>query len=131
MLLADQADTEAYHGRLGKERELARRAVESAANNDTKETAAGYKAESALIEAYFGDTHRARADADAAIRLATNRYVQANTALALALAGDITRAEKLADGLDKSFPLNTSVRRYWLPTIRAAVWLAQWSLWGF
>ena len=125
VLLADQADTEAYHGRLGKERELARRAVESAANNDTKETAAGYKAESALIEAYFGDTQRARADADAAIRLATNRYVQGNTALALALAGDITRAEKLADELDKSFPLNTLVRRYWLPTIRAAVALGR------
>jgi eukaryotic-like serine/threonine-protein kinase len=121
VLLADQADTEAYHGRLGKGRELARRAMESAANNDTKETAAGYKAESALIEAYFGDTQRARADADVAIKLATNRYVQGNTALALALAGDTSRAEKLADGLDKSFPLNTSVRRYWLPTIRAAV----------
>jgi tetratricopeptide (TPR) repeat protein len=121
VLLADQADTEAYHGRLGNARELARRAVESAAHNDAKETAAGYKAESALIEAYFGDTQRAHADADAAIRLATNRYVQANTALALALAGDITRAEKLADELEKSFPLNTLVRRYWLPTIRAAV----------
>jgi len=121
VLLADEADTEAYHGRLGKGHELARRAVESAANNDAKETAAGYKAESALIEAYFGETERSRADADAAIRLATNRYVQENAALALALAGDITRAEKLADGLDKSFPLNTLVRRYWLPTIRAAV----------
>jgi hypothetical protein len=30
-------------------------------------------------------------------------------------------AEKLAAGLDKTFPLDTRVQRYWLPTIRAAV----------
>jgi predicted Zn-dependent protease len=42
-------------------------------------------------------------------------------ALALAQAGDIPSAEKLADELDKSRPLDTTVQRYWLPTIRAAV----------
>jgi hypothetical protein len=40
-------------------------------------------------------------------------------ALALARAGDRT-AEKLAAELDKTFPLDTLVQRYWLPTIRAA-----------
>jgi len=41
--------------------------------------------------------------------------------LALALAGEVTRAEKSATELDKRFPLNTEVQRYWLPTIRAAI----------
>jgi predicted Zn-dependent protease len=42
-------------------------------------------------------------------------------AQALALAGDVTGAEKLADELNKQLPLDTSVQKYWLPTIRANV----------
>jgi predicted Zn-dependent protease len=33
----------------------------------------------------------------------------------------LSRQEKLAAELDKAFPLDTLVQRYWLPTIRAAV----------
>jgi len=36
-------------------------------------------------------------------------------------AGDTAGTEKLAADLDKSYPLDTLVERYWLPTIRAAV----------
>jgi tetratricopeptide (TPR) repeat protein len=121
VLLADQADTEAYHGRLAKARELRRRAVESAERNDAKETAAGYYSVAGLEEAYLGETNQARADADAGLRLAPNRSVQLRAALALALVGDSTRAEELADELSKNFPVGTLVQRYWLPTIRAAV----------
>ena len=46
-------------------------------------------------------------------------------AVALARAGDTTGAEKLAAELDITYPLDTLVQRYWLPTIRAAVALAQ------
>ena len=42
-------------------------------------------------------------------------------ALALARAGDTAGAEKLAAELDKTYPLDTLVQRYWLPTIRAAI----------
>ena len=42
-------------------------------------------------------------------------------ALALARAGNAERAEKLAAELDKTFPLDTLVQSYWLPTIKAAV----------
>jgi len=37
------------------------------------------------------------------------------------LAGDTSGAEKLAAELDKTYPLDTLVQRYWLPTIRGAV----------
>jgi len=47
--------------------------------------------------------------------------VRAEAALALARAGDTAGAEKLAAELDKAFPLDTLVQRYWLPTIRAGV----------
>jgi eukaryotic-like serine/threonine-protein kinase len=69
----------------------------------------------------MGETEQARAGADAGLRLAPNRNAQLDAALALALVGDSTRAEKLADELSKRFPVGTLLQRYSLPTIRAAV----------
>jgi len=68
-----------------------------------------------------GNREEVRGEANAALKLAPNRDVKAMAALALARAGDTTVAEKLAAELDKTFPLDTLVERYWLPTIRAAV----------
>jgi tetratricopeptide (TPR) repeat protein len=120
-LLATQADTQAWYGKLKNARELTRRAMDSAEHNDAKETAAGYQAESALREVEVGNQEQARADANAALGLAPNRDVKAMAALALGRAGDTAGAEKLAAELDKTFPQDTLVQRYWLPTIRAAV----------
>jgi DNA-binding winged helix-turn-helix (wHTH) protein/tetratricopeptide (TPR) repeat protein len=121
MLLAAQADTEGWYGKLKNAHELTRWATDSAQHNDAKETAAGYQAAAALREVEAENWEQARADAKAAVKLAPNRDVQAIAALALARAGDTAAAEKLAAELDKTFPLGTLVQKYWLPTIRAAV----------
>ena len=121
LLLASQADTEGWHGRLKNAQELTIRAVNSALHNDARETAAAYQAEAALREVESGNPERARADAAAALKLAPNRDVQAMVAVALARAGDTVGAEKLAAELDRSYPLGTLVQRYWLSTIQAAV----------
>jgi eukaryotic-like serine/threonine-protein kinase len=121
VLLSTQSSTDAWYGKLKKARDLTRRAMDSSVHNDTNETAAGYQAEAALREAEAGNHGQARADANAAMKLAANRDVRAIGALALARAGDTAGAEKLAAELDKTFPLDTLVQRYWLPTIRAAV----------
>ncbi len=121
LLLAAQADTEGWYGRLRNASELTRRAMDSAQHNDAKETAATYQALAALREVESGYRNRAADDADASLKLASNRDVQAMAALALARAGDTARAEKIAAELDKKFPLDTLVERYWLPTIRAAL----------
>jgi serine/threonine protein kinase/tetratricopeptide (TPR) repeat protein len=122
VLLSAQADTEAWSGRLKNARELTRRAMDSAEENDAKETAASYRAVAALREVEFGNRERAISDAHAAVTLApSNRLVLVFAALSLARAGSLGAAEKLATKLDKSFPLDTLIQRYWLPTIRAAV----------
>jgi serine/threonine protein kinase/Tfp pilus assembly protein PilF len=124
LLLAAQADTEAWYGKLKNARELTQRAMESAQHNDAKEAAAAYQAAAALREVE-GSRKQAVADANAAVKLAPNRDVRAIAALALARAGDTADAERLAAELDKTFPLDTLVQRYWLPSIRAAVALAR------
>jgi len=121
LLLATQADTEGWYGKLKNARELTGRAVDSAQHNDAKESAAAYQAAAGLREVESGNREQARAEADVALKLAPNRDVRTMATLALARAGDTAGAEKLAAGLDKTLPLDTLVQRYWLPTIRAAV----------
>jgi DNA-binding winged helix-turn-helix (wHTH) protein/tetratricopeptide (TPR) repeat protein len=121
LLLAMQADTEGWYGKLKKAHELTDRAMDSAQRNDAKETAAAYQAAAALREVEAGNRDQARAEAHAALKLAPNRDVRAMATLALARAGDTAGAEKLAAELDKAFPLGTLVQRYWLPTIRAGI----------
>jgi tetratricopeptide (TPR) repeat protein len=120
-LLATQADTEGWYGKLRNARELTRRAMDSALQNDAKETAAGYEVDDALREVEVGIRAQAQADANAALKLAPDRYVQCVAALALAQAGDTAGAEKLAVEIDRSFPMDTMVQGYWLPTIRAGI----------
>jgi tetratricopeptide (TPR) repeat protein len=123
LLLAAQADTEAWYGKFARARELTRRAMDSAQHNDAKETAALYQAAAGLREVESGNREQARTNVNAAVKLASSRDVRAMAALVLARAGDTAAAEKLAAELDKAFPLDTLVQRYWLPTIRVAVTL--------
>jgi DNA-binding winged helix-turn-helix (wHTH) protein/Tfp pilus assembly protein PilF len=121
LMLAAQADTEGWSGKLKNARELTGRAMDSAQHNDANERAALYLVAAALREVKSGNREQARAEVNAALKLASDRDVRATVALALASAGDTARAEKLAAELDKTFPLDTVVQRYWLPMIRAAV----------
>ncbi len=120
-LLCAEADTEGWYGKLKNAHELTRRAMDSATRNDAKETAAAYQAAAALREVEAGNREQARAEANAALNLASNRDVMVLAALALARAGNAAGAEKQAAELDKAFPVDTQVQKYWLPTIRAAV----------
>ncbi len=120
-VLAMQADTQAWYGKLKSARELTGRATDSAKQNDASETVAAYRAAAALREVESGNWERGRAEADAAVKLAPDRDVQGMAALALARSGDTVKAEKLAAELNHSFPSDTLVQKYWLPTVRAAV----------
>jgi len=119
VLLAREADTAAYSGRLREAREFSRRAVASAQLAEEKEKAATYEAEAALREALFGNAAEGRQRAAAALGLSNGRDVKYAAALALAMAGDAARAQALADDLAKRFPEDTLVQFNYLPTLHA------------
>ena len=121
IVLSSQSDTEAYHGRLGKARELSHRAIESARQADFLGPAAVWQANAGLREAEVGNATDARQDAMAALTQTSAYDVQAIAALALARAGDLAHAQQLADKLNRDVPLNTMAQSYWLPSIRAAM----------
>jgi DNA-binding winged helix-turn-helix (wHTH) protein/tetratricopeptide (TPR) repeat protein len=118
--LALASDTEGYGGRLGKARELTKRAVASAIRADNKENAATWQAIGAQREAAYGNAAKARQLAAAALKLAPESPgSEAEAALAFAMAGDSVRAESLAQNLGKRFPVDTQMQSVWLPPIQA------------
>jgi len=118
-LLALEADTSAFSGRLRDAREFSRRAVDSAKRAEEKEAAATYSALSNLREALFGNADEARRLGTLAVGRSAGRDVQYFAALAMAYAGDGGRARALADDLGKRFPEDTLVQFNYLPTLRA------------
>jgi eukaryotic-like serine/threonine-protein kinase len=125
VLLAREADTAAYSGRLEEARDFSRRAVASAERAEEKEKAASYEADAALREALFGNAAAGRQRAAAALGLSTGRDVKYGAALALAMAGDTARAQALAEDLAKRFPEDTLVQFNYLPTLLAQLALSR------
>jgi len=121
LMLSFQSDTEAYYGRLAKAREFSRRAVDAAVRNNSKETAAIWQVNAALREAEFGNAAAGKQDVAAALALAPGRDVKMLSALALARTGETTRARAIVEELEKSYPSQTVLKVYWLPTIKAAI----------
>jgi hypothetical protein len=119
LLLALEADTAAYFGRLGMAREFSRRAEESAEQASGREPAATYHAVSALREALFGNTDRARREAALAKGHSIRRDTYYGIALALAYAGQANRAQGITEDFNRKFPEDTIVQFNYLPTLRA------------
>jgi serine/threonine protein kinase len=115
-----QADTAAYSGHSRDARMLFRRAAASAERAELKEAAAGYEATAALREALVGYSAEARDHATKALRPRAVG-INADAALALALSGDTTRAERVADDLARRFPEDTILHAENLPLIRAGL----------
>jgi len=124
-LLSLEAGTAAYSGRIAEARKFSRRAVTLAETVGQKEVAAAYESTAAVREGLFGNTVQARQGAVAALTVSNGRDVQFLAALALALSGDMLRAQALADDLAKRFPADTIVQFSFLPRIRAQLALNQ------
>ncbi|HTZ95159.1 MAG TPA: protein kinase [Terriglobales bacterium] len=117
--LALASDSEAYVGHLNKARELTKQAVDSAIRADSKENGAIWLENAALREAAFGNPIEAKERAAEGLKLApASQGAQVEAALAFAIAGDVPRAEGLADDLNKRFPLDTQMQALWLPAVK-------------
>jgi eukaryotic-like serine/threonine-protein kinase len=113
-------DTEAFAGHVMKAREVTKQSVDSAIRADSKESGAIWLENAALREDAYGNTTGAKQQATEGLKLyPASQAVQAEAALAFAMAGDATRAESLAQDLNKRFPLDTQMQSLWLPAIKA------------
>jgi eukaryotic-like serine/threonine-protein kinase len=121
IFLSAHSDTEAYAGHFVKARGLSRHAAIAAERSGQKETTALWRLNEALREAEIGNREQARKQIMAIPNLDSTRNLRIYAAFALARAGDIARAQTMADSLNRDAPLNTMLIGYWLPTIRASI----------
>jgi Tfp pilus assembly protein PilF len=118
--LALASDTEAYAGHLAKSRDLTGRSVESAIKADSKESGAIFDENAALREAAIGNAAQAKKLVSDGMKLAPkSQAVQAEAALALAMAGDTSRPASLMKDLQQGYPLDTQMHMLWLSPIQA------------
>lgn len=123
VLMAFEADANAYTGHLVRARELSRQSMASSKRAKEKEATASYEAEAALREALVGNRVEAKQGAAEAVNLSHGRDVQFGAALAMSLGGDMVSVRLLANDLAKRFPDDTIVQFNYLPTLRAQLLL--------
>ena len=72
-----------------------------------------------MWEAVCGNAAEAKTNAAAALALSNGRDVEYAAGLALALSGDSSRSQPLADDLEKRFPEDTFAKFTYVPVLRA------------
>ena len=118
--LALAADTAAFSGHDQRARDLTRQAVEAAVQSDSRENGGVWWENEALREAAFGNLPLTREDVAAGLKLAPeSQSVQVEAALADAMIGDNTDAQKMSSALNQGMPQGTQLQSLWLPAIRA------------
>ena len=125
LLLSEQANTEAYFGHFEKARQLSNTAAKIMQNEGQNEAAGVCLAQAAVREAEIGDYPRARDLISRAQHLTHDQNVLTLTALVMVRIGDFAKGHVLAGKLDKQYPTNTFIQKYWLPVIGAVAELRQ------
>ena len=109
----------ARSGRLKLARQSSGRAIDLAGQEGGREAAASYQAARAVWEAVCGNAAEAKTNAAAALALSNGRDVEYAAGLALALSGDSSQSQPLADDLEKRFPEDTFAKFTYVPVLRA------------
>jgi tetratricopeptide (TPR) repeat protein len=110
--------TSAYSGHLRQATRKSQHAVDGAQDAGQHEQAATFEASAAVWQALFGNTAAAKQRAKAALGLSRGRDVEYAAAVALAMSGDASQSQALADDLERRFPEDTSVQFNYLPALR-------------
>src|SRR5581483_4225887 len=119
LVLALDADTAAYFGKLEIARLLSSRAAESAQRAGQKESSAQYHAASAIREGLFRNPGRARQEAIIARKYSGGRDLDYGIALASTYSGDLKQADAFARQMASKYVQDTIVQCNYLPTLRA------------
>jgi len=121
----NQALVLAHSGQMRNARTMWHHAIVLAQQTGDREKAAIYQAAAAVCEAHCGNRAAAKERARAALELGKGRDVKYAAAFALALSGDGSGSQRLAEDLAKRFPEDTPVQFEYLPTLRALFALSQ------
>ena len=120
-MLASGAGALAFDGHLENAQQMLHRAAELLQSQGSKGRAALFISSASVTEAVFGESQAARKDAAAAVALSQDRGTLSSSAVALAWAGDLASAQKLADEVVHKYPKDTLVNNVIVPAVEAEV----------
>jgi len=115
----NQALVLARAGQMRNARVLWRHTIERTQQTGHLERAAIYQAAQAVCEGHVGNRDLAKESAGAAVALGQGRDVMYAAAFALALAGEFSESQRMAEDLASRFPEDTPVQFEYLPSLRA------------
>jgi len=120
-LLSAQSDTEGHMGRFERAQRLSEAAFDSAQKNGLRETAAYWRLNAVLRRTEVGEYANVRDVVASALTMTSNSNFLSVAAMALARAGEIDRAQAIADEMRKKEPLNELLNQYLLPPVLAVI----------
>jgi tetratricopeptide (TPR) repeat protein len=121
LLLNEATNVAAGRGQMQKAGELMQRSVQITDRLGFKGTTAATLAARAVTEAEFGNSAKARELATSSGTLVRDRGNLESVAVALAMTGDVSHAQAIADDLDHRFPDDILLRQVNLPCVRALI----------
>jgi eukaryotic-like serine/threonine-protein kinase len=121
LLLISMADAAAARGQMQKAEGLVQRSVQVSDRLGFKGTTADTLAGFALRQAEVGNAAKAKELAASSSALANGRRNMESVAVALAMTGDISRAQSIADDLGRRFPDDTLLHQVSIPIVQALI----------
>jgi tetratricopeptide (TPR) repeat protein len=120
-VLEEEAWLAASSGKITVARRLIHEAVQRMSKRGFDESAGTVQSDLAVVEAEYGQFGQALEDMNSALRLAHKPNVLVNGALALAFAGQDSRANDLIRELQTRFPKDTFQNEVWFPAAKATI----------
>ncbi len=121
LLLNEATSVAASRGQMHKAGELMLRSVQVSDRMGFKETTSDTQSAFAVSEAEVGNASRAKELAASSSALAHSRSNMESAAEALAMTGDVSRAQAIVDDLDHRFPDDTLLHQVSIPCVRALI----------
>jgi tetratricopeptide (TPR) repeat protein len=121
LLLNEATSVAAARGQMQKAGELMQRSVQVSDRLGFKETSADTQANFAVTQAEVGSASRAKELAASSSALAHGRSNMVPVAVALAMTGDVSRSQAIADDLGHRFPDDTLLHQVSIPCVRALI----------
>jgi eukaryotic-like serine/threonine-protein kinase len=125
ILMSEEADTEAFHGRYRNALALSLTAAGLMQAAGDKESTASCLARAAMREAEAGNAANAHSLLTRSKSLSSDKFIQLAAALISSQLGETRQALVLSEALDKQYPHGTFIQNFWLPVIRAKAELGQ------
>jgi tetratricopeptide (TPR) repeat protein len=121
LLLNDATSVAAAHGQMQKAGELLQRSVQVSDRLGFKETTADTQSFFAVTQAEMGNASKAKELAASSSALAHGRSNMESLAVALAMTGEVSRAQAIEDDLSHRFPDDTLLHQVSIPVVRALI----------